>query len=118
MVRQYGQLTAEKEQPTNQFRKDMLAAFRHGIEFELLESDGESEVDPKTMEDKNLAFAEWFNKHYLGKKAMNIREVTISTSVRQDWEAFIDAIGYNDLLWRIVKLLRKVLSVIGFDGRR
>lgn len=55
----------EEEQPTIQFRKDMLAAFRHGIEFEYRTSHGK-DVNPETLEDKNLPFAEWFNKYYQG----------------------------------------------------
>ncbi len=45
----------------NQFKFAMLAAFEHGREFELLESDGELS---EKIEDKNLSSSGWFNKYY------------------------------------------------------
>ncbi len=52
----------EREQPIFQLRKDMLAAFKHGIEFELTQLN--CDLNPETTSDKNLPFAEWFNKYY------------------------------------------------------
>lgn len=44
------------------FYNQMLKAFRHGIEFELLETDGEQDI--VNANDKNLPFSEWFNKYF------------------------------------------------------
>jgi len=45
---------------TNFFTEQMLKAFKHGIEYEYLETDGET----LNLDDKNLPFYEWFAKYY------------------------------------------------------
>lgn len=44
------------------FKEQMKIAFKHGREFEQIETDGEMNV--AIAEDKNLPFYEWFAKHY------------------------------------------------------
>ena len=44
------------------FKEQMKMAFKHGREFEQIETDGD--MDVTSVEDKNLPFYEWFAKHY------------------------------------------------------
>ena len=44
------------------FIEEMKKAFRHGINFEQLET--ESDMDVANVDDKHLPFYEWFAKHY------------------------------------------------------
>ena len=44
------------------FKEQMKMAFKHGREFEQIETDGD--MDVTNTEDKNLPFYEWFAKHY------------------------------------------------------
>jgi len=52
----------EREQPSSQFRKNMLAAFRHGRDFEPSQSN--DDFNPDETEGIHLPFSEWFVKHY------------------------------------------------------
>lgn len=44
------------------FKAQMLKAYKHGIEFEPLECDGD--MDITNTKDENLSFYEWFAKYY------------------------------------------------------
>lgn len=44
------------------FKEQMKMAFKHGMVFEQIETDGDMNV--ANAEDKNLPFYEWFARHY------------------------------------------------------
>ena len=45
------------------FKQELIKAFKHGREFEQIES--KSEIDYSNKEDKYLPFYEWFARHYV-----------------------------------------------------
>ena len=45
------------------FKQELLKAFKHGREFEHLDTNG-CEMDVTNVDDKHLPFYEWFAKHY------------------------------------------------------
>ena len=56
---------SEQEQPTNTGMHftvgDMYSAFKHGMEFEKIDSDSDL---PNDIPDKNLPFYDWLHKKY------------------------------------------------------
>ncbi len=54
--------TEELSEKNSTLRKQMWEAFKHGLEYEQIESC--NDIDITKTEDKNLSFNEWFTKYY------------------------------------------------------
>lgn len=52
----------ELDKKNNHFKEQMYKAFKHGLEYENFEHDGDLNITK--IEDKYLPFNEWFIKHY------------------------------------------------------